>query len=316
MQIPSSDTVGSATPDDLVITSRNRNFSAMPLAKRWWAGDAVSTAFYSALSITFPSGEMFFIKTLKQYHKKVPHKLANEIKAFIQQEAVHSREHLIFNQAVVDAGYDTTPLEGNISDVIKGITSREQIQHLVATACLEHITAIIAKEVISNPKHFEGMSDAQRKLWLWHSSEEIEHKGVAYDTWLHATKDWGRLRRWFSKSVFMMLISFSFAKNRTRGVFHLMQQDGISKRRAFYSLFKFAFVSPGLLRRTLRPWMRFFVPGFHPWKEDDRALIQLAESEYEAAIMEDMPQSVPTLDTNAQPVKKPLDGSGRFSKVA
>ena len=26
------------------------------------------------------------------------------------------------------------------------------------------------------------------ELWRWHAAEEIEHKGVAYDTWLHATR--------------------------------------------------------------------------------------------------------------------------------
>jgi predicted metal-dependent hydrolase len=29
-----------------------------------------------------------------------------------------------------------------------------------------------------------------------------------------------------------------------------------------------------------RPWLGYFLPGFHPWQVDDRALIALADSPY------------------------------------
>ena len=32
-------------------------------------------------------------------------------------------------------------------------------------------------------------------------------------------------------------------------------------------------------------WLAFFLPRFHPWKHDDRNLIRLAESDYEAAVL-------------------------------
>ena len=41
----------------------------------------------------------------------------------------------------------------------------------------------------------------------------------------------------------------------------------------------FAFVRPGMLRKILGAWFSFFLPGFHPWKHDDRALIAKAEAE-------------------------------------
>ena len=89
------------------------------------------------------------------------------------------------------------------------------IQHLVATMCIEHITAIVAAEMIANPAHLQHADEKQRKLWLWHSSEEVEHKGVAYDTWLHMTRDWNGFRAWWVRSSFMARISLGFAKNRT-----------------------------------------------------------------------------------------------------
>ena len=43
--------------------------------------------------------------------------------------------------------------------------------------------------------------------------------------------------------------------------------------------------NPGLLRRIFPAWVSFFMPGFHPWNHDDRALIGKYESEFEAAVM-------------------------------
>lgn len=302
---------GSATPADLNIQSRNRHFSSAAMERRRWVGgDPYATAFFNALSITFPKGETFFMKVLKQYRDDVPEKLAREIRGFVQQEAVHSREHLFFNKQIEQSDFDISRLEQALTDVIDNIGSMPLIKQLVATTCLEHLTAIMAAEFIANPKHFQNADEEQRKMWLWHASEEVEHKGVAYDTWLHATKDWSPMKRWLTQSVFMVRISLGFAKNRSKGIFDLLRQDGISGPRAWFGFAHYALVRPAPFRRTLGPWFQFFLPGFHPWNKDDRDLIQLAESEYEAAVMEKDDESEPVAPTGDR--RKP----GRLPRVA
>ncbi len=294
----------SATPADLNIHSRNRHFaSAMIERRRWVGGDPFASAFFNALSVTFPKGETFFIQTLRKYRNQVPERLEREIRAFIQQEAVHSREHKEFNEHLESCDFDLSRLEENISTVIGRLSSMSDIQRLVATMCIEHITAIVAAEMIANPAHLQHADDKQRKLWLWHSSEEVEHKGVAYDTWLHMTRDWNPVRRWWVRSSFMARISLGFAKNRTLGILDLLRQDGITGLKAWWGLFHYAVIGPAPMRRTLVPWLKFFKPGFHPWDIDDRELIQLAESEYEAAIM-DQPEEQPTVQELADQLKK------------
>jgi predicted metal-dependent hydrolase len=32
-------------------------------------------------------------------------------------------------------------------------------------------------------------------------------------------------------------------------------------------------VRPGMLRKIFSAWAKYFLPGFHPWNEDDRHLI-------------------------------------------
>ena len=304
---PGSAIPGSATPSDLNIKSRKQNFSNAVIARRRWVGgNPYATAFFNALSVTFPKGETFFMKVLQQYRSGAPEKLRREISGFVQQEAVHSREHLFFNQKLEQSDVDLSRLEHNLDEVLGTIGSMPLIKQLVATTCLEHLTAIMAAEFIANPVHFQDADTEQRKMWLWHASEEVEHKGVAYDTWLHATRDWSRAKRWIVKSVFMLRISLGFAKNRTKGVLDLLRQDGISGPRAWFGFMHYALVGPAPFRHTLWPWAQFFLPGFHPWNKDDRHLIQLAESEYEAAIMDkpQTPETVAAIESN------------RLSKVA
>ena len=274
------------TPADLTITPRDRRFGRGQRQDRLWLnGDVAATAFYNALSVTFPKGEAYFIESVKAFRDGVDEKLAREIKAFTVQEVVHSREHVAFNKRVLDHGYDITRLESRVDQVLAIARSRPKIVQLAATMALEHYTAILAAELIRNPKHLEGADQANGDLWRWHALEEIEHKGVAYDTYLHATRGMSRWKRWKIKSLTMLLISFTFWKHRIEGTLDLMAQDGVSGWRAKAMVAKYLLISPGIVTRMIPAWISYFLPGFHPWNHDDRALIQKAESDYEAAIL-------------------------------
>jgi uncharacterized protein len=274
----------SKSPTDLTITPRDRRFGRGKAQERWWlGGDPIATAFYNALSITFPRGEAMFIEAVKAHRDGVPEKLDAEIRAFIQQEVMHSREHVSFNKRVVDAGYDTQKLEDDVTQTLAMIDGRPKILNLCVTMALEHYTAIMAKQMLEDPRVFAGADREQIDLWKWHAIEEIEHKGVAYDTWLHVTRDWSRWKRWKVKSIMMLLVTMRFWPRRTRGMLHLLKQDGLEGPRVWARIAWFYLGKPGVLRQLFRPWAAYFMPGFHPWNEDDRGLIQKAESEYEAA---------------------------------
>jgi predicted metal-dependent hydrolase len=274
------------TPDDLTITPRDRRFGRDQAMRRWWLNnDPYATAFYNALSVTFPRGEAFFIESVRAFRDGVPPKLAGEIQAFIKQEVMHTREHVAFNRHVVDQGYDISALEARVQQGLDLTKGRPPIANLTATMVLEHFTAIIAHELLGNPRHLAGGEAEFANLWRWHAAEEIEHKGVAYDTWLHATRELGRFRRWKIKAKVMLFVTKNFVVDRSRGTLELLRQDGITGFKAWRRMLWFAWINPGMLRKILGAWLAFFLPGFHPWKHDDRNLIRLAESDYEAAVM-------------------------------
>ena len=274
------------TPHDLVITPRDRRFGRATRMGRWWlADDPVATAFYNALSVTFPKGEGYFVDSVRKFRDGTPPKLTAEINAFIKQEVMHTREHVAFNRHVVDQGYDVTPLDRDVDAALALTKGRPPIASLAATTALEHFTAMLARELIADPRHLAGGEEQARALWLWHAAEEIEHKGVAYDTWLHATRDWSRARRWRIKSLVMLITTWRFFAGRTRGMLELLRQDGLTGPKIWMRLFWYAFGNPGMARKVAGVWAAYFQPGFHPWKHDDRALIGLAESDYEAAVL-------------------------------
>ena len=263
-----------ATPSDLTITPRDRRFGRGSDTARWWnGGDPAATALYNALSATFPKGEAFFVESVRQFREGADPKLAAEIKAFTTQEVMHSREHVAFNKRAHEAGYDLSKLERQVDFRLDLVRSKPPIASLAATMALEHFTAILAHELLRDPRHLGACDPESAALWRWHAIEEIEHKGVAYDTWLHATKHWPRFKRWQVKAKVMLLVSRNFVVDRTAGALELMRQDGITGPKAWARLFWFAYVRPGMMRKVLGAWASFFLPGFHPWNHDDRKLI-------------------------------------------
>ena len=268
------------TPADLTITPRDRRFGREAATPRLWHGGRVeATALYNALSATFPLGEAFFVESVRAFREGADAKLAEDIRNFTTQEVVHSREHLAFNRRAADSGYDLTRLEAQVEKRLAVTRSKPKIVSLAATMALEHFTAILAHELLADPRHLKGADAATAALWKWHASEEIEHKGVAFDTWLHATKGWTRWKRWKVKALVMLYVTRNFVVDRTAGALELMRQDGVMGMAAWAKLLQYLWVRPAMFRKIAGAWASYFLPGFHPWNHDDRHLL----AEFEAA---------------------------------
>ncbi len=266
------------------IVVRDRRFGRGDTPPRWWLnGDPIATAWFNALSATFPRGETLFIDSVKAFREGAPPQLAAEIRAFVRQEVNHTREHLAFNRAAEAAGYDMSAIDARVERLIADVYARPKVAWLAVTMALEHFTAMFAHEFLAHPEHFVGAEVEQAELWRWHAVEELEHKGVAYDTWLHATRDWSRWKRWKVKALSMLLITRRFVRNRFIDASELLKQDGIIGLRAKMALIWYLVGRPGVLRRVFPAWCAYFLPGFHPWNRDDRALIGKYDSAYAAA---------------------------------
>ena len=126
-----------------------------PLPRHWCAGDAFRTAFFNALSMSFPVGEQFFIDAVRDTMATLPPELQSErkdeVKGFIGQEATHRRVHALFNahlehQGLVD---HWTPRAMSRMKLLDGADPRHA---LAITAATEHFTAMFADWLLAHPK--------------------------------------------------------------------------------------------------------------------------------------------------------------------
>ena len=277
-----------ATPADLAIHPRDLKFNRNGTATgshhtRWWLGnDPVRTAFLNALSVTFPQGESLFIEAVRRFRDDADPVLKEQIGAFIKQETLHTREHIVFNRLIEQACYDTKAMNEYTAVRMKLARERTPLAQLAVTVALEHFTAILAHGLLVNAKHLEGAPAEIARLWQYHAIEEIEHKGVAFDTFVAATKNMSAFKRWHIRCKEMAFMSYLFWRSNARHMADFFRQDGINTFGTWMKVLKFHFITPGMLRTIFGEYWKFYSPNFHPWNTDDRSLITKIDRELTA----------------------------------
>ena len=269
-------------PANLTIHPRNLTFAVAPQNGRWWlGGDAVATAFYNALSASFPSGERFFMDSVRHFRGCASGGLREQIAAFLSQEAQHTREHIAFNSQIAQHNLGVAAMQARAEARLAIARTHVPLVQLGETIALEHITAILANALLSDPRHLAGASNRTQAMWRWHAIEEIEHKSVAYDTFFAATNLHSGARRWALRVSTMAAATWLLFATMGRNIADGFTADGINRPATWARLFGYLLVKPGILRQALPGYLSYFLPGFHPWQYDNRALITRAEQSLE-----------------------------------
>lgn len=263
------------TPEDVQVTPRDLHFDTQAVGKgAWLGGDVVGTAVFNALSLTFPDGERLFMDAVRHYRPKLSGKLLEDAKAFITQEAIHSREHVAMNGGLDRNRYPVAAIEAQVKERTAMVRGRGPMAMLGATIALEHFTSMMADSFMRDDGLFENTDPEMKRLWQWHALEETEHKAVAFDVFQTVTKDWTPLNRYRLRVRVMILISIMFTRNITRYASDLLVADGMKPGLARAKVLWFLFGTPGLFRRCAREYWAWYRPSFHPWDHDNRERLQ------------------------------------------
>ena len=240
-----------------------------PIERRWCAGDAFRSAFFDALSMSFPVGEQFFIDSVRGGFKLLSpgrqEQFKAEVQGFTGQEATHRRLHALYNAHLEKRGL-VNAWEARSRQRLVKMNGVDFKHWLGITAANEHFTAIFADWLLGHAGVL-GEGDARLKtLWLWHSAEESEHKSTAFDLYkaLGGNEQW-RLT-WFRR------ITVTFLIDLFRQTVNNLYRDGTLFRWSTWkSAAIFLFGREGLIRKTVAPWREYLHADFHPRQQDSSA---------------------------------------------
>ncbi len=240
-----------------------------PFARHWNGGDAFRSALFNALSMSFPAGEQVFIDSMRAGLQALPEdqraRWADEVQAFIGQEATHRRIHTLFNEQLAQQGL-VNRWEGRIRARAEKLQQAGPRNRLAVTAATEHWTAIFAEQLLAHPMLLEGAEPRLRDLWLWHGAEESEHRSSAFELYraLGGNEHW-RLRIFRTVSLYFVL-------DLSRQTLLNLWRDGSWWRPATWAgAWRTLFGPQGMVRCGLAPWRRYLDSGFHPAQADASA---------------------------------------------
>lgn len=239
----------------------------------WHKDGPFVTHFLNAMSIMFPAGERFFMDSVREYRDRIVDPvLKQQVAGFIGQEAMHTREHVEYNDLIEAMGLPADKLDKRLWKILAFM--RKTLGPRLAlggTLALEHYTALFASAVLRDPKTWIGGIDAYAQVWMWHAYEETEHKSVSFDVWntVFSPNPLNYGVRCFSMLVataifwpmlFMYHVELLRAHRRQVGKIGILNTlRGI----------RYIWGPKGVIPSVFLDYLDYFRPGFHPWDHDN-----------------------------------------------
>lgn len=243
---------------------RNKTFELNTRNVNDWhqAGPGV-TQFLNAMSLFFPAGERYFIRSVRAVQHKTSTYMKEPISAFVGQEAFHGREHEKLNALL------NTPLFDKVLErTLERLSERLPVSfNLAATCALEHLTAILAQGLLEDIKYFADSDPEFRDMWIWHALEETEHKAVAFDAFEEVVH--GPITAYFVRSVALVLGTAIFLVWLSERYVTLLYRNKQLNVKHITDMLAFVFDKPGIFRKAIPRWFDWFRPDFHPWDHDN-----------------------------------------------
>ena len=260
-----------ATYPDIPRRKLDFDFDPERVPLDFYDGDPIKSLFMASLSLVFPEGERFFVDSVMHYRDRIDDPaLAAAVKGFAAQEGMHARAHAAFNAMVRAQGLEVAiDLERKVKHLLRfRKKTAPAAARLAVTCALEHFTAILAEQLMTDEAHRECLHPSVRDLWVWHALEESEHKAVAFDVFQKVSGSyWIRARVMVIATVFFLgFIAYSHLRLvKARGL--LGDVAGLLRT------FDYLWLRRGLFRKLIPAYLDYFRPGFHPDDRDTTSLL-------------------------------------------
>lgn len=298
--------------DHHVIKPRRVQFDLKNSPLHWLPDDPYSTHMINSINLLLPPGELWFCRV---YNKALPMvtnpRIAEDVRGFIKQEAIHARVHSGAIPYLQAHGMDTEAFQARaewlfeqfLGEAPFGIPALRKpafekrwiIIRVGLIAAIEHFTGMLGQWCMDNTSWDKGDATIA-DMFRWHLAEEVEHRNVAFELFEHLCQT--QLGFYASRQALMAIVFPLFLYYLTEGGKALAKQDKNprAQRIGKMSLFRMLIELQRVGRRTenvptfgylLAGTLRWLSPKFHPEFEGNtqQALDYLARSPAARAAM-------------------------------
>lgn len=267
-----------STPHPTAIPIRRMNFMfPATIPANWFDDNPYLSALLASMSVTFPAGERYFIRSVLHYLPQVDDtSLREAVRGFVGQEGNHTKEHLAFNRFLGQIGVPAAAMEAFVDERLDMLSKRSSPElNLARTVALEHFTAILASAFLEHPDVLDRMAPEVAALWGWHAIEEIEHRAVAFDVYAVAVGDERlRLRTMVFTSILFVLV------NAIRTAWILKKQRKLTDVRSAVRASRLLFGKGGVFRGIGPLYTAFYRRDFHPSQHNVGLALERARARY------------------------------------
>ena len=195
----------------------------------------------NGLSSGFPLLEPFLIKVVRRAKELAPEHMHRDIDLFCSQEARHYKQHAKFNKLLYERGYPLEPVMKKLGDGYEKALAKRSLQfNLGYCDGFETFGPMLSYFFFEHaPELMEGWDEPTVYLWLWHLSEEFEHRAVCYELYKAI---YGSAPSYFYRCFMMwyaMIQLFGYGIS-AYGVIIRKDREGMSRRQVLQSKARFA----------------------------------------------------------------------------
>lgn len=271
------------------IRARDVRFDFDSVPMHYIPGEVMATHIINVMHLVLPEGERAMAAALAEALPYIDdERLREEVQGFIGQENQHASSHAQARRHLESLGLDVAPMVETVAWLVDrmlgdhGLTGRAKhewlCERLALFAGMEHYTAVIGEWLLTNDVlEAKNMHPAMLDLIRWHGAEEVEHRSVVYDAYMHVDGGYLRKARTAVLASSSLLVLFVIAGG------YLFGKDPDPRKGRFWPLQFLSASARGVVPRMstfLTEIPRYLRPGFHPSQlgSMDNALRYLAQS--------------------------------------
>ena len=149
----------------------NLPFDEGAVPAHWFGGDRVLTRSSDALHLLFPTGERFFVRSVRHFTKRLESpELKERVRGFVGQEAMHGREHERAFALLERDGIEVESFLASYEAFLQWMEDRSSpLFNLAVTCALEHLTATLGAHSFVDPMMLDA-HPTMYDLMMWHAA--------------------------------------------------------------------------------------------------------------------------------------------------